>query len=103
MSRSVDIDKLARLAKLDLTSAERESFGPQIGEILTFVEQLSQLDTEGVEAMTSALDVQNRFRDDVPAASLSANIATQAAPAAEDGFFLVPPVLGTAATGKSSS
>lgn len=103
MSRSVDIDKLARLAKLDLTVAERESFGPQIGEILTFVEQLAQLDTEGVEPMTSALDVQNRFRDDIPGESLSADAATQAAPATQDGFFLVPPVLGTAATGKSSS
>ena len=103
MSRSVDIEKLARLAKLDLTAAERESFGPQIGEILAFIEQLSQLDTEGVEPMTSALDVLNRFRDDAPGVSLSAEIATQAAPVAQDGFFLVPPVLGTAATGKSTS
>lgn len=103
MLRSVDIEKLAKLAKLDLTAAERESFGPQIGEILTFVEQLAQLDTEGVEPMTSALNVQNRFRDDVPTASLSADIAMQAAPASQDGFFLVPPVLGTAATGKNAS
>ncbi|TWU18035.1 Asp-tRNA(Asn)/Glu-tRNA(Gln) amidotransferase subunit GatC [Allorhodopirellula heiligendammensis] len=102
MSQSVDIEKLAHLAKLDLTDAERESFGPQIGEILAFVEQLNQLDTEGVEPMTSALDVQNRFRDDVAGASLSAETATRSAPAAQDGFFLVPPVLGTAATGKSS-
>lgn len=103
MSRSIDIEKLARLAKLDLTPAEKVSFGSQIGEILTFVEQLAQLDTEGVEPMTSALDVQNRFRDDVPRPSLSAEVATQAAPAAQDGFFLVPPVLGTAATGKNPS
>ncbi len=102
MSRSLDIEKLAHLAKIDLTDAEREIFGPQIGEILAFVEQLAQLDTEGVEPMTSALDVQNRFRDDVPAESLSADVATRTAPAAQDGFFLVPPVLGTAATGKNS-
>ncbi len=102
MSRSLDIEKLAHLAKIDLTDAEREIFGPQIGEILAFVEQLAQLDTEGVEPMTSALDVQNRFRDDVPAESLSADVATRTAPVAQDGFFLVPPVLGTAATGKNS-
>ncbi|TWT73867.1 Asp-tRNA(Asn)/Glu-tRNA(Gln) amidotransferase subunit GatC [Allorhodopirellula solitaria] len=102
MSQSIDIEKLAHLAKLDLTEVERESFGRQIGEILEFVEQLAQLDTEGVEPMTSALDVQNRFRDDAPGESLSAETATQSAPAAQDGFFLVPPVLGTAATGKGS-
>lgn len=103
MSQSVDIEKLAHLAKIDLTDAEQEHFGPQVREILSFVEQLGQLDTEGVEPMTSALDVQNRFRDDVPGESLSAETAMQAAPASQDGFFLVPPVLGTAATGKASS
>ncbi len=102
MSAIVDIEKLAHLAKLDLTDAERESFGPQIGEILAFVETLAQLDTEGVEPMTSALDVQNRFRDDVPGESFTADTATQMAPASQDGFFLVPPVLGIAATGKDS-
>ena len=102
MSHSVDIDKLARLAKLHLSEAEHDKFERQVGEILTFVEKLAQLDTAGVEPMTSALDVQNRFRDDVPAESLSSETATQSAPASEDGFFLVPPVLGVAATGKSA-
>ena len=94
MSASVDIEKLARLAKLQLTDAERSSFGPQIGGILTFVEKLAELDTEGVEPMTSALDVENRFRDDIPAPSLSAEVATRTAPESAEGFFLVPAVLG---------
>lgn len=94
MTASVDIEKLARLAKLELTNAEQASFGRQIGEILTFVEKLSELDTEGVEPMTSALAVENRFRDDVPATGLSAEIATRTAPESAEGFFLVPPVLG---------
>lgn len=90
----VDVEKLARLARLDLKDSERESFGPQIAAILGFVEQLSELDTEGVEPMTSALDVANRFRDDVLASSLTSAEATANAPASEDGYFLVPPVLG---------
>lgn len=94
MTASVDIEKLARLAKLQLTDKERDSFGPQVTDILAFVEKLSELDTEGVEPMTSALDVDNCFRDDIPAGSLSPEIATQNAPAASDDFFLVPPVLG---------
>ena len=94
MTASVDIEKLARLAKLELTDAERASFGRQIGEILNFVEKLAELDTEDVEPMTSALAVENRFRDDVPAPSLSPEIATRTAPESAEGFFLVPPVLG---------
>ncbi|SMP51418.1 aspartyl/glutamyl-tRNA(Asn/Gln) amidotransferase subunit C [Neorhodopirellula lusitana] len=94
MTSNVNIEKLARLAKLQLSEAEQESFGRQVTDILTFVEKLSELDTEGVEPMTSALDIDNRFRDDTPAGSLSPETATQTAPAAKDGFFLVPPVLG---------
>lgn len=94
MTASVDIAKLARLAKLELTDEEQKSFQHQVGSILTFVEKLSELDTEGVEPMTSALDVENRFRDDAPAPSLSPEIATRTAPESSEGFFLVPPVLG---------
>lgn len=94
MSPSVDIDKLARLAKLELTDDERQSFGPQVTDILNFVEKLSELDTEGIEPMTSALDVENRFRDDIATGSLTPEKATDTAPESTDGFFLVPPVLG---------
>jgi len=97
VSSGVDIEKLARLAKIDLNEQERATFGRQVGEILNFVEKLSELDTEGVEPMTSALDVQNRFRDDVSAESLSPETATANSPSSEDGFFLVPPVLGSVA------
>lgn len=94
MDRAVDIAKLARLAKLELTDAEQKNFGHQVADILNFVKKLSELDTDGVEPMTSALDVDNRFRDDAPARGLSPEMATSTAPASEDGFFLVPPVLG---------
>lgn len=97
---SVDIQKLARLARLQLTEQEQTDFGPQITDILGFVEQLSELDTSGVEPMTSALDVENRFRDDVPDQSLSAEVATRTAPASQDGTFLVPPVLGNTSSKK---
>ena len=94
MAASVNIEKLARLAKLQLSDDERASFSGQIGDILTFVEKLSELDTDGVEPMTSALDVDNRFRQDVAATSLTPDEATRTAPEASEGFFLVPPVLG---------
>ena len=95
---SVDIQKLARLARLQLTEQEQTDFGPQITDILGFVEQLSELETS--EPMTSALDVENCFRDDAPDQSLSSKAATRTAPASQDGTFLVPPVLGNTSSKK---
>ena len=62
--------------------------------ILGFVEKLAELDTEGVEPMTTALDVDNRFREDVGVPGLTNEQALQNAPASDDACFLVPPVLG---------
>ncbi|MEM9364384.1 MAG: Asp-tRNA(Asn)/Glu-tRNA(Gln) amidotransferase subunit GatC [Planctomycetota bacterium] len=101
MSEPVNISKLAKLARLELTDKEQASFGPQIAAILDFVEQLSELDTANVEPMTTAIDVQNCFRDDQPAESLGAELATRTAAESSEGFFLVPPVLGSAGARKS--
>ena len=59
-----DVRKLALLARLRLSDAEVAQFGPQIGQILEFVHQLSELDTADVEPMTTALDVVNRWQED---------------------------------------
>jgi aspartyl-tRNA(Asn)/glutamyl-tRNA(Gln) amidotransferase subunit C len=93
-----DIRKLARLAQLELSEAEAEQLAPQFLQILRFVEQLSGLDTEQAEPMTTALDVTNRWADDVAQSGLSREQALAAAPASDGEYFLVPPVLGTAAT-----
>ncbi|MEM6364412.1 MAG: Asp-tRNA(Asn)/Glu-tRNA(Gln) amidotransferase subunit GatC [Planctomycetota bacterium] len=93
-SPQVDIEKLARLARLNLTEDEKAAFAPQIADILGFVEQLGELDTTDVEPMTTALDVNNRFRTDEPQPSLSPDVATAMAAEHDEGHFLVPPVLG---------
>lgn len=93
-----DIRKLAHLARLELSPAEAQTLAPQFLQILTFVEQLSELDTEQVEPMTTALDVTNRWADDLPVAGLTPQQALASAPASDGEYFLVPPVLGTAAT-----
>lgn len=89
-----DVEKLARLARLDLTDDERATIGPQLDTILGFIEKLSELDTTDVEPMTTALDVDNRWRDDQPTPGLSRNAALANAPAHDDECFRVPPVLG---------
>lgn len=89
-----DVRKLALLARLKLTDEEVATLGPQLQSILGFVEQLAELDTEDVEPMTTALDVDNRWRDDEVVVGLSNEQALKNAPSSADGCFLVPPVLG---------
>ena len=59
-----EVRKLALLARLDLSDDEVSSVRPQLDSILAFVKQLSELDTTDVEPMTTALDVDNRWRED---------------------------------------
>ncbi len=89
-----DVRNLALLARLELSDEEISTMGPQLDSILGFVKQLSELDTEEVEPMTTALDVDNRWRADEQVESLSNDQALQNAPARDDDSFLVPPVLG---------
>ena len=102
MSLSVaEVRKLALLARLDLSDDEVASVGPQLDSILAFVEQLTELDTTDVEPMTTALDVDNRWREDLQFDTLSNDEALANAPSQSDGCFLVPPVLGVVAAKKS--
>lgn len=92
-----EVKKLAYLARLELTDQEIVEVRPQLGQILDFIKTLATLDTNGVEPMTTALDVENRWRSDVVAESLSAEQALSNAPASDGECFLVPPVLGSSA------
>ena len=87
---------LALLARLDLAEDELQEVGSQLGRILEFVERLSELETEDVEPMTTALDVDNRWRHDQLREGLSLEDALRNAPANDGQCFLVPPVLGNA-------
>lgn len=91
-----DVYKLAKLARLQLTPAEVAHLGPQIDRILEFAGQLSALDTEDVAPMATALDVNNRWRDDVRQPSLDRQDALSNAPRHDSSCFLVPAVLGPA-------
>ena len=92
-----DVRKLALLARLELSDDEVSDVGSQLDSILGFVRKLSELDTTDVEPMTTALDVDNRWRNDVGVASLSTEQALSNSPSHDEQCFLVPPVLGTVA------
>jgi len=91
-----DIRKLALLARLDLSQADAVALAPQFEQVLSFVDQLGELDTQHVEPMTTALDVVNRWADDVPTVSLRRDAALANSPSNDGECFLVPPVLGLA-------
>ncbi|HEV08977.1 MAG: Asp-tRNA(Asn)/Glu-tRNA(Gln) amidotransferase subunit GatC [Sulfurihydrogenibium sp.] len=86
--------KVAQLSKLKLKNEEVEIFSKQFNDILSFVEVLKEVDTEGVLPFYE-LDLQESYyRDDVAAGSISNEEALLNAPLKEGGFFVVPRVVG---------
>ncbi len=86
---------VARLSRLELTEAERTLFRTQLGSILEYFQTLNALDVSGVPAAAHALGAANVLREDVPAPCLDREEALANAPAAENGYFVVPPVIET--------
>ena len=96
MSLSIDeVRKVAKLARLDMSEADLAAMQVQLSAILAYVDQLSALNTDGVEPMAHPLPMQNVFRDDVPAPSLPVNAALQNAPDRAGDYFAVPAVFDT--------
>jgi len=89
------VDHVARLARLELSSEERQRFTEQLASILDYCATLNQLDTEHVEPTSHVLAMTNVFRGDAPGASLAREAVLAAAPEHEDGFFKVPPIIET--------
>lgn len=87
------VEHIARLARLALSPAELERVGTQMGRILDYVEQLGQLNTEGVEPASHALPLANVAREDRVEHRLSHAEIFQNAPDAEGEFFRVPQIL----------
>ena len=89
------MQRIADLARLELTADELELFTRQLGDILTYVEQIRDLDTTGV-APTSQVLNRPVDRDDVPAPTLTRTELLGNAPdaALESGLFKVPRVIG---------
>jgi len=83
---------VSHLARLDLSAADMAILGKKLGAVLEYVDQLKQVDTEGVEPMAHPLPMSNVFRADEPAASLTADEALANAPVRHGNFFGVPAV-----------
>jgi aspartyl-tRNA(Asn)/glutamyl-tRNA(Gln) amidotransferase subunit C len=89
-----DVERIALLARLELTGAELDMMTEQLGRILDFMSQLEELDTDSVAPMAHVADVSNVFREDEVRDSLPRDQALAAAPRHDDECFQVPAVLG---------
>jgi aspartyl-tRNA(Asn)/glutamyl-tRNA(Gln) amidotransferase subunit C len=93
---SVDAETVRRIAHLARIAVAEEEVGQLEGElnaILAFVEQLSEVNIEGVEPMTSVIPMQMRKRADVVTDGDIADEVLRNAPAKDDHFFVVPKVI----------
>lgn len=84
---------IAKLARIAVTDAEVEALAPELNNILGWVEQLQEVDVEGVEPMTAVIPNSLRLRDDVVTDGGKQDDVLANAPAAEHGFFAVPKVI----------
>ncbi len=84
---------VAHLARLELSEADLEMMTRQLSSIVDYVAQLQQVDTEGVEPLAHAVEMNNVFRGDEPRPSLSVDEALANAPQRQGDFYRVPAVL----------
>lgn len=92
-----DVSRIAHLARLELSAAEQSQMLAQLNGFFGIVEQMSAVDTRGVEPLYTPLsavhEVSLRLRDDVVSEAVDRTANQRSAPAVEDGLFLVPKVI----------
>jgi aspartyl-tRNA(Asn)/glutamyl-tRNA(Gln) amidotransferase subunit C len=88
-----DVRHVAALARLELTAAEETTLVAELGAILSYVDALTDLDTEGVPATANALDVGPAFRDDEVRNGAAVDALLENAPDRWQGFFRVPKII----------
>lgn len=84
------IENVGILAKLELSEEEREQAKRDMGQMLDYIDMLNELDTEGVEPMSHAFNMNNVFREDIVENGDERDAILSNAPQKKDGSFLVP-------------
>ncbi len=94
MSVSADqVRHIAKLARIAMSDAELERLVPELNAIIGWVEQLGEVDTDGVEPLTAVIDQKLRLRADVVDDGDCRDAVLANAPDAQHGFFAVPKVI----------
>jgi len=84
---------IAKLARIAMSDAEVEAMVPELNNILGWVEQLGEVNTEGVEPLTAVIDQKLRLRDDAVTDGDKRDAVLANAPEGQHGFFAVPKVI----------
>jgi len=87
------VEHVAKLARLEVSEDEKAMFARQLSALLTYMDQLKEVDTEGVEPTATVLPTENVWREDAVRPSLPQEQALANAPDQADGFFRVPKIL----------
>jgi aspartyl-tRNA(Asn)/glutamyl-tRNA(Gln) amidotransferase subunit C len=90
---SQQVRHIAKLARIGMSDAEIEALVPELNNILGWVEQLGEVNTDGVEPLTAVIDQKLRLRDDVVNDGDIRDDVLANAPEAQHGFFAVPKVI----------
>ena len=88
-----DVRKVAHLSRLELPEDQIEIYTEQLEEILTYIDQLQEIDTKGVPPTTRAVEVVNSMREDLVDVNCSREDILNQAPHREGDFFRVPKIL----------
>jgi aspartyl-tRNA(Asn)/glutamyl-tRNA(Gln) amidotransferase subunit C len=88
-----DVQRIAHLARLELSADEAAAMQQQMNAILAMVDQMAAVDTKGVEPMSHPQEVTQRLREDVVTEGDERERFQSIAPQVEDGLYLVPRVI----------
>ncbi|MCZ2723021.1 Asp-tRNA(Asn)/Glu-tRNA(Gln) amidotransferase subunit GatC [Marinomonas sp. 15G1-11] len=88
-----DVQKIAHLARLSLSDNESEQYQESISSVLTLVEQMQSVNTDGVEPLCNPLEMTQRLREDAVTESNQRDSYLAIAPQSENGLYLVPQVI----------
>lgn len=89
----IDVEHVARLARLGLSETEKKLYGEQLSRILEYAETLNKLKTDGIEPTTHSLPIKNVLREDKAIPCLDTASIIASAPQEESGMFVVPRIM----------
>lgn len=88
-----EVEHVAKLARLDLSEAEKAKYADQLGKLLEYFNQLKEIDTQNIEPMAHPVQAVNVVREDIIAPAFSREEILNNAPEVEDGYFKVPKII----------
>ena len=90
---SSDVRKVSQLARLEIPEDQIETYTAQLEEILSYIDQLQEIDTRNISPTTRAVEVVNAMREDLVEVNFSREDILNQAPHREGDFFRVPKIL----------